>query len=150
VIPILDYCSPVWSPYLVSEILKVESVQRAFTRWLPCCKGLTYKDRLSICGLVTLERRRLLADLILFYKIVNRLIDTDLGNSLVLSPCISTRGHPFKIVYNGARINSRLHFFTLRTIKVWNDLPTSAVCALTVESFRKCIKSIDFSDFLII
>ena len=85
-------------------------MQRSFTRWLKCCIGLSYKDRLAVCGLVTLERRRLLSDLILFYKIVNKLIDTDLINSLSLAPS-TTRGHPFKVVYNEARINSRLHFF---------------------------------------
>ena len=81
VLAILDYCSPVWSPSLVTDILRIESVQSSFTRCLMCCKGLQYKDRLSICNLITLEKRRILADLILFYKIVHKLILTDLGDS---------------------------------------------------------------------
>ena len=120
-IPILEYCSSVWSPNQVSDILKIKSVQRSFTRTLMCCKGLSYKDRLSICGLLTLKRR-LLADLVVFYKILHRYILTYLTDSLkfVVGP---TRGHPLKIVYNGARINSCLHFFTVRTTKIWNSLP---------------------------
>ena len=110
---------------------------------------MSYKDRLAVCGLVTLERRRLLSDLILFYKIVNKLIDTDLINSLSLAPS-TTRGHPFKVVYNGARINSRLHFFSIRTTKIWNSLPSNIACAQSVDSFRKGISTIAFNKFLII
>ena len=150
VLPILDYCSPVWSPYQVSDILRIESVQRTFTRSMPCCKDLSYRDRLKICGLVTLERRRLIADLILFYKIIHRLIETDLTDSLTLSTSAITRGHPFKLAYNGARINSRLHFFSLRTTKVWNTLPAAVVCAQSVDGFRKGILLADFSEFLML
>ena len=32
--PILEYCTPVWSPYLLCDIKKIESVQRYFTRRL--------------------------------------------------------------------------------------------------------------------
>jgi len=151
VIPILEYCSSLWSPNQVSEILKIESVQRSFTRTLRCCRGLPYKDRLSICGLLTLEKRRLLADLVLFYKILHRHILTDLTDSLklVVGP---TRGHPLKIVYNGARINSRLHFFTVRTTKIWNSLPENIACAPSVDSFRRGLNSssFDLSKFLIL
>ena len=56
----------------------------------------------------------------------------------------------FKIVYTGARINSRLHFFTIRTTKIWNSLPETVVCAKSVDSFRNSIRLIDFSKFLIL
>ena len=32
--PILEYCTCVWSPYLLEDIRKIESVQRYFTRRL--------------------------------------------------------------------------------------------------------------------
>jgi len=150
VIPILDYCSPAWSPSLIADILKIESVQRSFTRSLRSCLDLSYKQRLAMCGLMTLERRRLLADLILLYRIINKLTDIDLGSSLTISSNLSTRGHSFKIVYTGARINSRLHFFTIRTTKIWNSLPETVVCAKSVDSFRNSIRLIDFSKFLIL
>ena len=101
---------------------------------------------------MTLERRRLLADLILLCKIINKLTDIDIGSSLTISSNLRTRGQWsfFKIVYTGARINSRLHFFTIRTAKIWNSLPETVVCAKSVDSFRNSIHLLDFSRFLIL
>ena len=44
--PILDYCSPVWSPHLIKHILMLESVQRIFTKRIPLLKGLMNTDSL--------------------------------------------------------------------------------------------------------
>lgn len=62
VLPLLEYCSPVWSPSTVTHVLQIETVQRSFTKSLNSCYGLQYKDRLNKCGLHSLERRRLIAD----------------------------------------------------------------------------------------
>ena len=34
--PLLEYNSPVWSPYLMYDIHGIEHVQRLFTKRLPC------------------------------------------------------------------------------------------------------------------
>ncbi|VDO27963.1 unnamed protein product [Haemonchus placei] len=31
VLPIVEYCSPIWSPHLVKDIQKIEKVQQTFT-----------------------------------------------------------------------------------------------------------------------
>ena len=67
----VEYATPVWSPYTVQSITQVEDVQRAFTRRLPGLSGLSYAERLNILGLQTLEHRRLLADLLMCYKIIH-------------------------------------------------------------------------------
>ena len=61
--PLLEYCTPIWSPYSVTMVKPVESVQRAFTKKLPDVNGLTYRERLSVLRLKSLELRRLKADL---------------------------------------------------------------------------------------
>ena len=33
--PLLEYATPVWSPYAITNITKIESVQRSFTKRLP-------------------------------------------------------------------------------------------------------------------
>ena len=75
ILPILEYCSPVWSPSALCDILRLESVQRSFTKSLPVYNNLTCAERLSKSGLCSLEQRRLYADLILFYKIIHKLIE---------------------------------------------------------------------------
>ena len=67
--PLLEYCTPIWSPYSVTMVKRVESVQRAFTKKLPDMNGLTYRERLSVLRLESLELRRLKADLIMCFKI---------------------------------------------------------------------------------
>ena len=149
ILPIVEYCSPVWSPCLVTDVLAVESVQRLFTRRLKPCLNLNYNERLTFCGLVSLERRRLIADLVLIYKIIHKLVDIHLDNSLTF--CSGpTRGHSYKLEYKGARINSRLHFFTVRSIKVWNSLPDLFVTSDSLAVFRNSLNYIDFTRFLLI
>ena len=45
VLPIIEYATSVWSPHVVTDIRKVESVQRKFTKRLPGCSHLSYPDR---------------------------------------------------------------------------------------------------------
>ena len=39
IIPLVEYCSPVWSPSSVGDILKIESIQRSFTKSLNICSS---------------------------------------------------------------------------------------------------------------
>jgi len=51
--PILEYCSPVWSPRLKYLINKTESVQNFFTKRLPGLWDISYPKRLQLLNLVT-------------------------------------------------------------------------------------------------
>jgi len=150
IIPLLEYCSPVWSPCTVTDILRIESVQRSFTKTLSSCSNMSYYERLCTTGLCSLERRRLSADLILLYKIIYKLIDIDFGSSLTLNINSKTRGHSLKINTIPARINTRLHFFTSRTVRVWNCLPDTVVCSNSIASFRHLLSTANLDPFLIL
>jgi hypothetical protein len=69
--PLVEYCSPVWSPCTVTAINKLESVQRMFTKRLAGLSSVPYDNRLNALGLVRLEVRRIYADLVMCYKIVH-------------------------------------------------------------------------------
>ena len=56
--PILEYCSPVWSPYFKYLITKIEHVQRYFTRRLKGCWNMPCEQRLNTLYLESLEHRR--------------------------------------------------------------------------------------------
>ena len=71
--PMLEYCSPVWSP-TVTLINQLESVQRRFTKRLPGFKSLLYDERCALLGIDRLELRRLRVDLIMSYKIIRGLV----------------------------------------------------------------------------
>ena len=66
--PLLEYCTPAWSPYLLKDIHKIENVQRYFTRRFFPCSHYTYNERLFLLGLEPLESRRLKYDIKLYYQ----------------------------------------------------------------------------------
>ena len=75
--PLLEYCSPVWSPCYITLINKLESVQRIFTKRLNGLSSLAYNNRLTVLGLERLEMRRLKVDLLTCFKIVHNYVDVD-------------------------------------------------------------------------
>ena len=69
VLPLLEYCSQLWSPGKVGEIRRLESVQRNFTYRVSGMNGLSYWDRLKRLNLYSLERRRERYAILYVYKI---------------------------------------------------------------------------------
>ena len=70
--PHIEYCIQLWSPGPAyanwSMILKIEGVQRRFTRMINDIGLLPYSERLDILGLTTLVERRARGDFIEMYK----------------------------------------------------------------------------------
>ena len=71
----MEYSSVIWSPRLIHDIMKIEKVQRHFTKRLRGLKHLSYSDRLNKLGLPSLELLRLHLDLVYCYKIVFGLVE---------------------------------------------------------------------------
>src|SRR2546425_10441194 len=69
--PIVDYCTPVWRPYLRKDVNKIEKVQKRFTKMIFECRGQNYEKRLLTLGLTTLEDRHYRADMIQVFNILN-------------------------------------------------------------------------------
>jgi len=76
---------------------------------------MDYSARLDHLQLQSLERRRLIADLVLTYRIIFGLIDLDMTDYFTLqssSGCsATTRGNPYKLHVNQCRINVRKKHF---------------------------------------
>ena len=142
--PLLEFSSSVWSPHYKYLIDKIESVQRFFTKHLSGLHDLSYHDRLSFLGFETLERRRLVLDLVLCYKILNGLCDISLPFKLAHS---STRGHSLKLVKPNCSNDVRKYFFTSRVIDVWNSLSEDIVKSPSVAVFKKTLRSVNFNTF---
>jgi hypothetical protein len=81
--PVLEYCTEIWSPCLLCDIDLIENVQRKFTKRIRGMeRGVSYMDRLQICGLELLELRRLKKDLIMIFKIIHNVIDLNFNDFL--------------------------------------------------------------------
>ena len=147
--PILEYASPVWSPYLIKDIKHVETVQKGFTKLLPGLYTTPYSERLKILGLESLELRRLKADLCMAYVILHECVDTDSSIFFTVRGSSSvTRGHPLKLVVNSVKKDCTKYFFANRVVHPWNSLPSETVMSGTLASFKHKLKSVDLSRFL--
>ena len=124
--PILETCSPAWSPWLKKDKDLLCDVQER-------CQKL--------CGepLESLESRRDRADLCEVYKILNGNYKIDKDSYFQISDN-STRGHPVKLFKPRCRTELRRNFFSHRVVDMWNSLPRHIVMAPSIEAFRERLR----------
>ena len=73
--PKLEYASIVWFPYLKSDIIRLEKIQRRATRCVKYLSHLPYMERMRSFGLICLKNKRIRADLIFTWKLLNGVRD---------------------------------------------------------------------------
>ena len=147
--PKLEYNTPVWSPYLLKDISKIEQVQRHFTKVaFNKCKipYSSYTDRLAKINLSSLENRRIYFDVILIYKTINGLSDLKFTDYFKFhhTPYL-LRSHPYQIEpKNYFKSTQWLNSFFVRAPKFWNALPHDIVSIKSLPAFKARIKSYKF------
>lgn len=133
--PHLEYCVQAWCPYLRKDIEILESVQRRATRMINECRRLSYEERLEVCGLTTLEKRRERGDLIETYKLISGIESVPKERFFMMERYGKTRGHNLKL-YKKRVGPWKKHFFSARVIDRWNALDEKTVSAVSVNSFK--------------
>jgi hypothetical protein len=140
--PILEYCSPVWSPFYLKDIALIERVQKRFTRKI-MRKLKPYKVRLTELNLKSLEERRIKLDLIECYKYQNCI--TYPKHFFQKSKNLRNEKNNLFIEY--ARTDIRKFWFANRSSKYWNSLPIDVKNAKSLISFKSKLENIDLSKF---
>ena len=111
--------------------------------------SFSYKDRLLILNLESLELRRLKNDLLMYYKVLHNCVDLDKSDFFNFAQNdYNTRGHNLKLKKFSFSNNCLENTFSNRCINCWNWLPNDVVNCSSISSFRAKLKIIDFSDFL--
>ena len=120
--PLLEYASPVWSPYLVKDKLAIESTQRRASRIVLGQKRreTSYEDRCELLGWSTLERRKEYFSLVECYKIVFDLNGLECSDYFEFCNNNRRSNNPFRIRMKSAEVNAFKHSFFLEE---WNNLP---------------------------
>ena len=136
--PSLEYATCAWSPHTQSTIKKVEQVQRAAARFV-CGDYRRRSSVTSMCSTLewdTLEQRRRLRDVTLFYKIKHGLVGITLPLVLIPADSRTRCQNTDKLrVVTSSCLTYQYSYF-VRCVPFWNHLPQSAIDAQTVAQFQ--------------
>ncbi len=139
--PIMEYCSPVWSPWLVGDRQRVERVQRRFTKRIQNIRDLSYQERLARLNLEPLSVRKLQTDMTETFKILNGNYPIQASTIFEEPPSRITRENGRKLYPPRCHHEYRNHFFSSRVVSSWNCLPSQVVNAVSAASFKNSVSS---------
>ena len=142
--PLLEYCTPIWSPTTSLILLKFEKVQKYYTKRISSISNLSNKQRLQCLKLDSLELRRLYFDMRIVYKIIHGLIDVAFDDLFTFSP---NRRHVYKLCCSKSNLNVRSHFFSQRCITAWNSLSNDVVTSPSISIFNSRLHNVNFEKF---
>jgi ribonucleases P/MRP protein subunit RPP40 len=114
--PHLEFATPVWSPWLLSDIQKIERVQEKVLKMIPGLANLEYEEKCKEVGIETLEARRKVQDMAQTYKLVHGIDKVDRIELFKYVPEGRTRlaADPLNMRLGIARTDVRKNFFTQR------------------------------------
>ena len=129
--PLLEYSASVWDPWQKKYIKMLEMVQHRAVRYIlnDYASTSSVTEMLKKIELPTLENRRKISSLVMFYKIYTGQVRISLPS--YITPSLRNR---FSIPFS--RINGHMHSFFPRTARLWNDLPPDLIASPDLESFR--------------
>lgn len=142
--PLVEYASPVWSPYTKKNIHKIEMVQRRAARWT-VGNYSTYAsvtDMLSQLGWRSLEQRRADARLCLFYKIVHGLVAVPIPPYAQQPMKIPRHSHDLYFRQISTRTDYHKYSFFPLAIAQWNRLPSTVALQPTFDHFRVAVSAV--------
>ena len=144
--PHLEYCSTVWDPHQVNHRDRIEMVQRRAARYVTNRYHNTSSvtSMLEDLGWETLQSRRTKANLKMFYKIENKLVDIDMSDYVEKSHTSTRSNHSKKYRHVAAKRSYFKGSFFPRTVPVWNSLPAHVAEAPSLVSFKRELKPLSF------
>jgi hypothetical protein len=152
VLPLLEYCTVIWSPWQIGLINAIENVQRYFTRKLFWPVERPYYERLAILDMELLEIRRIKLDLYYCFKIINNLtcIDNTLYFTFDTRNIFAVRNYDDKLLVRCKPVNNNRseHFYFNRCVPLWNSLSYDCRNVTCIRDFKLLLQCHDFSKFL--
>ena len=134
--PYLEYGSNVWFVIYKKEAIQIENVHRRATKLVKNIQHLSYTERLKYLGLPSLQYRRLRANMVETFKILNNIDKVQHKHIFPISRTATT-GHNQKIYKKNSRTNIRKYSFSQRIVDMWNSLPKQVIETKTVNTFKR-------------
>ena len=151
--PKMEFAVAAWSPWYEKDTEALEKVQEKLIGMISDIKGNTYQEKLRDAGLTTLKQRRERGDLIEVYKVmkgftrVNKhhwfnIQRPEESRSTRRNASITVQGEYRRddmISKEHVRLEIRKHFFTIRVVNRWNELPNEIRKQTSVNSFKNSL-----------
>ena len=136
--PHLEYGNVTWGPRFKGDMEAIEKVHKRATKMIPNLKHRPYKKRLEHLSLPSLSYRRRRGDMIMCYKITNK-VNINMDNFFMFNQR-STGGHEFKLrQVQRFTTQPRCQNFSIRSIDDWNSLPSEVIRAKSTNEFQNLL-----------
>ena len=149
VLPLLDYCSTIWSPRTIQDRMSIESIQRRFTKRLMYGSELPYLDRIADAeiDLLPIALKHLINDLVYVYRMKHNIVDCDANRffSPATNRVRTNRGHSLKLLKLAHRVNVRNSFWSFRIVDLWNSFENATVLSSSAKSFRSRLLTVELA-----
>jgi len=132
----LEYANCIWSPHTAQDKKKLEKVQMRATKLIQEIKHLSYIDRLKYLNLPTLVYRRFRGDMIMVFKLLTDIYDSNIACHLVKPNNFVTTGHHLRLYKQHVHYDLRKYFFANRIVSNWNSLPDNVITSNSVGIFE--------------
>ena len=141
--PHLEYCCSVWDPHMASEIQKLEKIQRQAARFV----SADYRRTSSVTSMInklkwpSLSSRRTVSRLTMVYRIMNDLVAIHPETFFTINSSKTRKNHDMCFQTYRPRGNIDKFAFAQRSIPEWNKLPSSVVCAGSLDQFKELLNT---------
>ena len=144
----LSYCSQIWRPNHVKDILTIERVQRRATKYILQDYHSDYKSRLTSLNLLPLMYWFELQDLLFLVKCLKDSADSAGIRDHITFVSSSTRaGSGRKLARNYCRTSIVRHFYFNRVVLLWNAVPPINL-DLSLQTIKRQLYSFLWDHFL--
>jgi hypothetical protein len=141
--PHVEFATPAWSPWLLSDIKTIEKVQEKAVGMISGLKGEDYEEKCKELKIDTLQERRRINDMTQVYKLVSgrdRIDRVRLFNH-VQAGRTRMAADPLNIRQDYARTDTRMNFFSQRITSDWNKIPNEIKTSSSVSVFKEKYRS---------
>ena len=107
----LMYCSPIWRPHLMKDIIKLEQLQHRATKYILRDYSSDYKSCLTNLNLLPLMYVFKISDIVFFINYIKNPTSSFNISSYVSFSHSGTRSSGLKLKHNISHTNKQYHFY---------------------------------------